>query len=91
MYYPKLPGLTPDGTIYHNMEMGTLEALLPSRGWQTAHAPSLLELPNSDLLCCWFAGDIRRQRGCPHRLFPTPPGGSCLAAAGGYFQRPHPQ
>lgn len=30
----KLPGLTWDGTIYENEEMGTLEALLPA-GVQT--------------------------------------------------------
>ena len=30
MTYKKLPGLTWDGTIYENEEMGTLEALLPT-------------------------------------------------------------
>ena len=30
MIYQKLPGLTWDGTIYENEEMGTLEALLPT-------------------------------------------------------------
>lgn len=30
MTYQKLPGLTWDGTIYENEEMGTLEALLPT-------------------------------------------------------------
>lgn len=34
MAYQKLPGLTWDGTIYENEEMGTLEALLPA-GAQT--------------------------------------------------------
>ena len=29
MTYPKLPGLTWDGTIYENEEMGTYEALIP--------------------------------------------------------------
>ena len=29
MTYAKLPGLTWDGTVYENEEMGTLEALLP--------------------------------------------------------------
>ena len=56
MTYPKLPGLTWDGTIYENEEMGTLEALLPTGGYPTAHAPAMAELPNGDLLCCWFAG-----------------------------------
>ena len=36
MTYPKLPGLTWDGTIYENEEMGTLEALLPTGGYPTA-------------------------------------------------------
>ncbi len=56
MEYKKKQGLTWDGTIYENDEMGILEALLPTGGFQTAHAPSLLELPNGDLLCSWFAG-----------------------------------
>ncbi len=56
MDYPKLPGLTPDGRIYCNKDMGTLEAFLPTGGYPTAHAPALLELPDGDLLCCWFAG-----------------------------------
>ena len=34
MTYQKLPGLTWDGTIYENEEMGSLEALLPT-GAQT--------------------------------------------------------
>ena len=56
MTYPKLPGLTWDGTLYQNDEMGTVEALLPTGGWPTAHAPAMVELPGGDLLCCWFAG-----------------------------------
>ena len=56
MAYAKLPGLTPDGRLYENEEMGTVEARLPNGGYPTAHAPALLELPNGDMLCCWFAG-----------------------------------
>lgn len=56
MQYAKLPGLTWDGTIYENGDMGTLEALLPTGGYPTAHSPAMVELPNGDLLCCWFAG-----------------------------------
>lgn len=56
MTYPKLPGLTWDGAVYENDEMGTLEALLPTGGYPTAHAPAMVELPDGDLLCCWFAG-----------------------------------
>lgn len=56
MEYKKLPGLTWDGTIYENAVMGDLEALLPTGGYATAHAPAMVELPNGDLICCWFAG-----------------------------------
>ncbi len=56
MAYAKLPGLTPDGRLYENEKMGTVEARLPDGGYPTAHAPALLELPNGDMLCCWFAG-----------------------------------
>lgn len=56
MKYPTLPGLTWDGTLYQNDEMGTVEALLPTGGYPTAHAPAMVELPSGDLLCCWFAG-----------------------------------
>ncbi len=56
MKYPVLPGLTPDGTVYENPAMGTVEAMLPPGPYATAHAPTLLELENGDLLCAWFAG-----------------------------------
>ena len=61
MTYPKLPGLTWDGTLYQNDEMGTVEALLPNGGYPTAHAPAMVELPDGDLLCCWFAGTKLRR------------------------------
>lgn len=56
MEFKRLPGLTPDGTIYRNDNMGTLEALIPSGSYQFVQAPSLLELPGGDLLCAWSAG-----------------------------------
>lgn len=56
MEYPKLQGLTWDGAIYENEEMGTWEALIPNGDYPTAHAPAMVELPSGDLLCCWFAG-----------------------------------
>ena len=56
MEYPKLPGLTPDGRLYRDAGMGTVEALLPTGGYPTAHAPAMLELADGALLCCWFAG-----------------------------------
>lgn len=58
MNYKHLPGLTPDGTLYINDDMGTLEAMIPPGSYSTAHAPALLELPNGDLLCAWFAGSF---------------------------------
>ena len=54
--YPILPDLTPDGTIYRNEHMQSIEAMLPPGGYKSAHSPALLELPNGDLLCAWFAG-----------------------------------
>lgn len=56
MEYPVLPGLTPDGRVYQNAEMGTVESFLPSGGYPTAHAPAMVELADGTLLCCWFAG-----------------------------------
>lgn len=53
-----LPRLTPDGTIYWNENLGLAEGMLPPGPYQTAHAPALLELPNGDLLCVWFAGSF---------------------------------
>lgn len=58
MKYPSLPGLTPDGTNYFNENMGVVEAMLPPGPYATAHAPALLELPNGDMLCAWFAGSF---------------------------------
>ena len=58
MDYPKLPGLTPDGRVYWNEEMGTAEARIPNGGYRSGHGPALLELPNGDLLCVWFAGSF---------------------------------
>lgn len=55
-HYPVLPGLTPDGIVYENSVIGTVEAMLPPGPYATAHAPALLELDNGDLLCAWFAG-----------------------------------
>ena len=52
MTYAKLPGLTWDGTVYENEEMGTLEALLPTGGWPTAHAPAMAQMCTSSARCC---------------------------------------
>ncbi len=56
MEYTSLPELTNDGKVYFCRQMGTLEALLPTGGYPSAHAPALLELPNGSILCAWFAG-----------------------------------
>ena len=56
MKFPVLNGLSPDGTIYENAAMGTIEAMLPPGPFSSAHAPALLELENGDMLCAWFAG-----------------------------------
>lgn len=58
MAYKHLPGLTPDGTMYINDDMGTTEAMIPPGPYKTAHAPALLELESGDLLCAWFAGSF---------------------------------
>lgn len=53
-----LAGLTPDGILYINDDMGTVEAMVPPGGYKTAHAPALMEMENGDLLCAWFAGSF---------------------------------
>jgi len=58
MEYPKLQELLPDGAVYENTHMHTLEAFLPTGGFDTAHGPGLLEAENGDLLCVWFAGSF---------------------------------
>ena len=49
-----LPTLPDDGRLYRDA-LGMVESLLPNP-WKSCHAPDLLELPDGDLLCCWFAG-----------------------------------
>ncbi|WP_242622592.1 sialidase family protein [Lachnoclostridium sp. Marseille-P6806] len=44
-----------DGKLYHNNLLDTVEALIPNP-YASCHASDLLELPNGDILCCWFAG-----------------------------------
>lgn len=56
MNYPTLPGLTLDGRIFRNEEMGTVESMVPPGPFATCHSPAMLELPGGDMLCCWFAG-----------------------------------
>lgn len=58
MSIKKLPGLTLDGQLYKNEEINSIEAAIPHGGYKSAHAPTLLELENGDLLCAWFAGSF---------------------------------
>lgn len=51
----ELPKLPVDGKLYHNQALDTIEALIPT-SFTSNHACDLLELPNGDLLCVWFAG-----------------------------------
>jgi predicted neuraminidase len=51
----ELNTLTRDGRLYKNNNLDTIEALIPNP-YVSSHAADLLELPNKDLLCCWFAG-----------------------------------
>lgn len=53
--YIELPEREIDGKLYYHRSMQTVEALIPIP-CQFCHAPDLLELPNGDLLCCFFAG-----------------------------------
>jgi predicted neuraminidase len=51
----ELETLTRDGQLYHNRLLNDIESLIPNP-FVSCHAADLLELPNGDLLCCWFAG-----------------------------------
>lgn len=53
--YIELNTLQEDGRLYHNNLLDSVEALLPNQ-FDSVHAADLLELPNGDLLACWFAG-----------------------------------
>ena len=53
--YIKLNTLEEDGKLYYNPNISTVESLIPNK-FETVHAADLLELPNGDILCCWFAG-----------------------------------
>ncbi len=47
--------LPQDGRLCHNNLLDTVEALIPNQ-FASVHAADLLELPDGDLLACWFAG-----------------------------------
>ncbi len=52
----ELNALTPDGKLYHNPRLDTVEALIPNAPFQSCHAADLLETPSGDILAVWFAG-----------------------------------
>ena len=54
--YIEIPTLTEDnGILFHNQFNDTVESLIPNP-YNSCHAADLLELPNGDILCAWFAG-----------------------------------
>lgn len=53
--YIVLAALGANGRLYHNQSIDTIESLIPNP-FASCHAADLLELPNGDMLCCWFAG-----------------------------------
>ena len=71
MEFKHIQGLTPDGTVYYNEDMGTLEAMVPPGKYSTAHAPALLELENGDMLCAWFAGSFEGSKDISIVLTPS--------------------
>ncbi len=53
--YIKIAEPEVDGRLYYNSRLDMVEALLPNP-CQSCHAADLLETPQGDLLCCFFAG-----------------------------------
>lgn len=51
----EIPSLEGNGKLLHNNQIDTIESLIPNP-YHSCHAADLLELPNGDILCCWFAG-----------------------------------
>ena len=68
MEFKHIQGLTPDGTVYYNEDMRTLEAMVPPGKYSTAHAPALLELENGDMLCAWFLRRQQRYQHCVRKM-----------------------
>lgn len=46
----------PNGKLYHDEFVGFDFGLIPSGGFKTAHAPTLIETKGGGMLCAWFAG-----------------------------------
>lgn len=54
--YIDIKPMEEDGRLYRNIILDTVESRIPNEPFKSCHAADLLELPNKDLLCCWFAG-----------------------------------
>ena len=61
--YVELNCLEEDGRLYHNNLLDTIEALIANQ-FDSVHAADLLELPDGDLLACWFAGSDEGHQHC---------------------------
>ncbi|MGB8451989.1 MAG: sialidase family protein [Anaerocolumna sp.] len=54
--YINIDTIEENGKLYKNALMDTVESRIPNTPYKSCHAADLLELPNGDILCCWFAG-----------------------------------
>lgn len=46
----------PNGIVYHDNFLNINLGLIPTGGFKTAHAPTIIETIDGSLLCAWFAG-----------------------------------
>ena len=53
--FQSINNLPTDGRLYKNERYNIIESVIPPK-FNSSHACDLLELPNGDLLCAWFAG-----------------------------------
>lgn len=48
----------PNGIVYHDDFLAVDFGLIPTGGFNTAHAPALIETHDGGMLCAWFAGSF---------------------------------
>lgn len=48
----------PNGIVYHDDFLAVDFGLIPTGGFNTAHAPTLIETHDGGMLCAWFAGSF---------------------------------
>ena len=48
----------PNGIVYHDDFLAIDFGLIPTGGFSTAHAPTLIETNDGGMLCAWFAGSF---------------------------------